>query len=290
MFEKLKGFNLIDHGDRHEHERWELVRDRFPNYEDFWRLYIVPLTNRTSAQAQDPSWIRLRSDVPAEWEKLAICHYSIFYYLSRAVQRRIECFSGNADRPTHPEDVIYLLQTCCENVGYFYKALRAVATGAVSYLPRDGPKDFPFREINAYRNLLLHNPVLGRGESNRETLLPSLPKDLKHVDSWARKFAFSWRTVERLGMKDLVSARSLLQELEDGLAKYLNDTWAKLISSLRDRNFHDRLQFLKLPESTGEVQRITADSSSATVGQPLAASGTFNNLWISEPVKRKMLR
>jgi len=287
--ETLTQFNLTDHGDRHERERWPLLLDRFPKYEEFWQLFIVPLTNRTCAEPLDSSWIRLRPDVPAEWEKLAVCHYSVFYYLSRAAKRRIECFGENANGPAHPEDVIYLLQTCCENVGDFHDALRAIANDAVSYLPLQRPKDFPFREINAYRNLLLHNPVLGRGELDGETLLPRLPEDLKEIDSWASKFTFSWRAVEQLDAQDLISARELLLGFEDGLAKYLNDEWTKLISDLRSRNLHGRFQqILKLPQSSAfqRSSRIDADSSCATLVQPLAASGTFNVLHVSEPGKR----
>jgi hypothetical protein len=240
---------------------------------------IVPLTNRTSAGPVDSSWIRLRPDVPAEWEKLAVCHYSVFYYLSRAAQRRIKCFGENTNEPTHPEDVIYLLQTCCENVRYFYEALRAIANDAVSYLPLQGPKDFPFREINAYRNLLLHNPVLGRGELDGETLLPKLPGDLKQVDHWASEFTFSWRAVEQLDAQDLISARTLVREFEEGLAEYLNNEWTKLIGDLRDRSLHGKFQqFLKLPESSvfQRSNRIATDSSCATLAQPLAASSTFS--------------
>ncbi len=252
--ERLQSFSLADHGDRHEHERWPLVRDRFPKYQEFWQLYIVPLTNRTSPGSRDSSWIRLHPDVPTEWEKLAVCHYSVFYYLSRAVQRRVELFGANAGTPTHPEDVIYLLRTCCENVKYFYDALRVVAKNAVDYLPRHIPTDFPFREINEYRNLLLHNPVLGRGELQGETLLPKLPEDLKHVDAWVSKFRYSWRAVERLDADGFVLARSLLQVYEDGLAQYLNDMWTKLISDLEHLKLHDEFpQFLKLPDSSVEV-------------------------------------
>jgi hypothetical protein len=292
MLEKLDGFNLADHGDRHERERWELMRDRFPKYEDFWRLYIVPLTNRTSVPQRGHSWIRMRPDVPAQWEKLGVCHYSVFYYLSRAAQRRIECFGGNADRPTHPEDVIYLLQTCCENVGYFYNALRAVAKDAVSYLPRGIPKDFPFGEINAYRNLLLHNPVLGRVESDGETFLPKLPQD--HVEAWISRFKFSWMVVGSLERKDLVSARVLLQSFEDGLAKYLNGTWSKLIRDLEGRKLHDQFrQVLRLPDSPVQLHSsnlIPYDSGCITVGQPVAASGTYNNFWASRPGTGKVTR
>jgi hypothetical protein len=68
--EKLDKFNLEDHGDRHEHERWPLIRDRFGNYEIFWRLYVVPLTNRVLAPVAGPdrSWVRVRRDIPSEWQ------------------------------------------------------------------------------------------------------------------------------------------------------------------------------------------------------------------------------
>ena|SRR6266581_1871254 len=98
--------------------------------------------------------------------------------------------------------------------------------------------------------------------------------------------------LERLAAEDLVSAHSLLQTFEDGLAKYLNDTWAKLISDLEGRKLHDEFQqFLNLPDSTVALQfsnRINTDSGCVTVAQPLAASGTF--LWISEPGKGRIAR
>ncbi len=55
------------------------------------------------------------------------------------------------------------------------------------------------------------------------------------------------RRLERLAAEDLVSAHSLLQTFEDGLAKYLNDTWAKLISDLEGRKLHDEFQAVSQP-------------------------------------------
>ena len=179
--EKLVKFNLDDHGDRHEQERWRLLRDRFGNYEVFWRLYVVPLTNRVLGPAAggDPSWIRVRRNIPSEWQKLALCHYSVFYRLSRAVELRLEQAETAPGKPTHPEEVIALLQTCCENVKDFYDAVRDIGSDSVRSLPRRLPNDFPivFRKIDVYRNLLIHNPVLGRGEMHGETLWPKLPED-----------------------------------------------------------------------------------------------------------------
>lgn len=266
--EKVEQFNLENHGDRHERQRFRLIRERFGNYEVFWRLYVVPLTNRVFGPAAtgDRSWIRVRRDIPSEWQKLVHCHYSVFYRLSRAVEVRLEQANTAPGKPTHPEEVISLLQTCCENVEDFFDAVRKIGGDTVQYLPIRLPKDFPlvFQKIDMYRNLLIHNPVLGRGETDGETLWPKLPEDAKLWVDWKNKFRFSWSAVEDLGGEDLVPARTLLQNLEDELAASLNEIWERIIASLASRNPHDRFKdFLRVPESAELI----------TVYQPLAASG-----------------
>jgi len=268
--EKLDKFNLDDHGDRHERERWRLIRDRFPNYEIFWRLYVVPLTNRVLAPAADPdrSWIRIRRDIPSEWQKLALCHYSVFYRLSRAVELRLEQANTAPGKPTHPEEIISLLQICCENVEDFYDAVRDIGGDAVQYLPARLPKDFPFlfQEIDTYRNLLIHNPVLGRGERHGETLWPKLPENPNSWEAWKNKFRFSWSAVEDLSPEELVSARALLESLEEELVASLNETWERILASLTSRNPYDRFRtFLRVPESNDTI----------TVCHQLTASGGF---------------
>jgi hypothetical protein len=268
--ERLDKFNLDDHGDRHEHERWPLIRDRFGNYEVFWRLYVVPLTNRVLGPAPEGerSWVRVRRDIPSEWQKLAVCHYSVFYRLSRAVELRLEQAQSTPETPTHPEEVISVLQTCCENVKDFFDAVRDISGGTVQYLPRRLPDDFPlvFRKIDVYRNMLIHNPVLGRGETDGQTLWPKLPDEPKLWVDWKNKFRFSWSAVEDLGPERLVPARTLLQSLENELVMCLNDTWERIIAGLASRNPHDRFKdFLRLPDSAEQI----------TVCQPIGASGMF---------------
>jgi hypothetical protein len=268
--EILDTFNLEDHGDRHERERWRLVRDRFGNYEVFWRLYVVPLTNRVLGPAPggERSWIRVRRDIPSEWQKLVHCHYSVFYRLSRAVEVRLEQEQTAPDKPTHPEEVISLLQTCCENVEDFYDAVRKIGGDTVQYLPVRLPKDFPrvFQEIDVYRNLLIHNPVLGRGETDGETLWPKLPDDPNSWEAWKNKFQFSWSAVEDLTLEEMVPARALLENLENELAASLNETWGRILLGLASRNPYDRFRtFLRVPESKDTI----------TVCQSLTASGDF---------------
>jgi hypothetical protein len=268
--EKLDQFNLDDHGDRHERERWRLVRDRFGNYEIFWRLYVVPLTNRVlgPAAAGDRSWIRVRRDIPLEWQKLALCHYSVFYRLSRAVELRLEQAETAPDKPTYPEEIISVLQTCCENVEDFYDAVRAIGGDKVHHLSSGLPKGFPlvFQKIDVHRNLLIHNPVLGRGERHAETLWPKLPEDPNSWEAWKNKFEFSWSAIEDLALEEMVSARALLENLENELSASLNETWGRILASLASRDPYDTFRtFLRVPESNDTI----------TVGQSLTASGDF---------------
>jgi hypothetical protein len=64
----------------------------------------------------------------------------------------------------------------------------------------------------------------------------------------------------------MVSARALLESLENELAASLNETWGRILASLASRNPHDRFRtFLRVPESNDTI----------TVCQPLTASGGF---------------
>jgi hypothetical protein len=146
--------------------------------------------------------------------------------------------------------------------------VRNIGGDAVRFLPRRLPHDFPlvFRKIDVYRNLLIHNPMLGRGERQGETLWPKLPEQPKSWADWQNQFRFSWSAVEDLDPESLVAARELLQTLEGELAAYLNDTWERIIASLASRNPQGRFKdILRVPESNDTI----------TVCQPLAASGVF---------------
>jgi hypothetical protein len=123
-FDSLDGFTLNDFGDHHEQRLRDLVSPVFPAYEIFWRRYVVPLTNRIDpnfsfAKDRDP-WIRLRPDVPARQEKLAMHHYSVFYYLGRAAER---ISSGECE---YPEDVFSLLDACGDNAREFCALAREI--------------------------------------------------------------------------------------------------------------------------------------------------------------------
>src|SRR4029077_9375151 len=88
-YDGLELFSLKNHGDWREVELGPLIQEAFPAYEIFWRRYIVPLTNRVdpAIPPDTPKWIRLRPEVSNTLEWMAMCHYSVFYYLARARKR-----------------------------------------------------------------------------------------------------------------------------------------------------------------------------------------------------------
>jgi hypothetical protein len=60
----LQQFKIAEHGDRSEQLLWPFVAAEFPNYENLWRKYIVPLTQRldttASRKAANSSAVRVQ--------------------------------------------------------------------------------------------------------------------------------------------------------------------------------------------------------------------------------------
>jgi hypothetical protein len=173
----LDRFDLGLHGDRHERELWPLVSGCFPSYEILWRRLIVPLTFRIDRQAASESaqrWIRFRG-IPEKYERVAMAHYSVFYFFGRAAKRVSE--GGMAFE--HPEDVFFLLDSVGDNLKSFLSRMHELAKdcGIALFEAKaiaQFPKGFgPFVEISAYRDVLLHNPVIGRGVDVDKTYIRS---------------------------------------------------------------------------------------------------------------------
>jgi hypothetical protein len=111
-------------------------------------------------------------------------HYSVFYYFARAVHRL------RSEEYVYPEDVFFLLDSCCDNVREFFvktKQLIKRINGQVPPLPIQKKEMYLeegrgkrlkeeqrgcFVEVQRYRDAILHNPVLGRAVDVGPELLP----------------------------------------------------------------------------------------------------------------------
>lgn len=275
-YDYLDEFTLASHGDHREQEWGPAIREYFPAYEIFWRRYVVPLTNRV-----DPSisfsnrdlWIRLRDGVRPEYEQMAMHHYSIFYYLARAIVRI------RSGKSVFPEDVFASLDACGDNVRAFFAAMRSILKDFgvhTDFLPvqkdqlcvgeeRSKPKMLrgAFVEVQAYRDTILHNPVLGRGMQVSREFLPK-PEFLPKVE-------LSWREAARLESEQLIESQELYAKLLSDCGSFLQRTWEPLIANLDGVRETDK--FRKQWALNTRFPATAPPQVIASTSQPLSASG-----------------
>ncbi len=80
--EVIKKTYFANEGDYYEKSYWPLLKERFPNCEDCWRHFIVPITRRMEANVSDQRKRTLpREHVSEDLLDLASLHYSMFMQL-----------------------------------------------------------------------------------------------------------------------------------------------------------------------------------------------------------------
>jgi hypothetical protein len=276
-YDYLDEFTLASHGDHREQEWASVIAEHFPAYEVFWRRYIVSLTNRVDAgisfSRDRDVWIRLRDDVRPECEQMAMLHYSVFYYLARAILK-IRIAEGG-----FPEDVFALLDACGDNVLAFFASMQRILTDfdvRADFLPiqknelwTKGQRSKPnisrgaFVEVQAYRDTILHNPVLGRGMQVSREFLPK-PEFLPKVK-------LSWREAARLKPDQLIALDELDANLLADCGGFLQGTWEPLIAKLDAVRETDK--FRKQWALDGRFPLTVPPQIIASTSQPLSASG-----------------
>jgi hypothetical protein len=163
-------------------------------------------------------------------ERVAMAHYSVFYFTGRAFHLLSEHEVRSLE---YPEDIFFLMVSALENLKIFLKDVNELAKDQDrAFLTKEFdrfPKGFaPFEEIEAYRNAILHNAVLGRAADITKTFLPRWAPDLdKSPLNRAEK---SWREAEKLGSDDFIETRVLFDQLFEQLFLKLEEYWQKALS------------------------------------------------------------
>jgi hypothetical protein len=236
-------FDLGTQGDRHEREFWPLVSKQFPSYEILWRWLIVPLTFRVDRRAASldlQEWIRFRPGIPVKYEHMAMAHYSVFYFLGRAWKRFSEGTSFE-----YPEDVLFLLDSVGDNFKCFLSAMNDIGKDCGIKVFDPGkitqfPKEFePFPEISAYRDVLLHNTVVGRAVDVEKTAIPRWHRDKS--ESPLEKVKHSWRAAGQLSPEDLIATEDLLKRLITEACKLLEDHWQAALKFVGELSFQSKM-------------------------------------------------
>jgi hypothetical protein len=276
--ERMIDWNLLDrfdlglHGDRHERELWPLVSGYFPSYEILWRHLIVPLTFRIDRQAAvgtAQGWIRFRPGIPKKYQQAAMAHYSVFYFLGRAARRISE--GGRVFE--YPEDIFFLLDSVGDNLKSFLSKMQDIAKDSGIALFEgweQSPTGFdPFVEISDYRDVLLHNAVIGRGVGVDKTYIPKWTND--RSSSPLERAKSLWSEAEALPHEALTTTQELFVRLIPETGELLERFWKQALAFVETRRFQDKMrQVLNLEDYFPLTEEV------AIVGGVPPASGSFD--------------
>jgi hypothetical protein len=81
----LNQCSFSDNGDRYERKYGKYLKENFPNCEQFWRVFVVPFTQRINGYPDKiVSSINVRLSIKPEIEDIANMHYSMFLNLAFA--------------------------------------------------------------------------------------------------------------------------------------------------------------------------------------------------------------
>jgi hypothetical protein len=272
MDTQLSRFSLLAHGDRHEKELWPLLSKDFPLYEKLWQQLIVPLTRRVDPRASVTSdeRNRLREKISQREETIAMAHYSVFYFIGRAVRR----LRQDEAALENPEDVFFLLDSSGDNLKRFCLAMNDFAKdwGGQIFDPRIGnfPKGYaPFEEIEAYRDALLHSAVLGRGVSTKKVFLPRWNR--RPPISPLERVGESWSEAEKLTRDDLIDTKVLFDRLFRELFELLDKLWRAALHALESPAATEKMAKVF---RISELDLSSLDVSGSTAN-PVSPSGAW---------------
>ncbi len=131
--ETLRAFlghaSFIQHGDfPYEKGFGHFVSERFPNCEEFWRLFIVPLTERMKGYptsiSQENGYQCFRDSTHRELQQIAALHYSVFRHLLTAHLH----FEKRAQSLSWLEDAYIHLRSACDLAEEFLDRLYFLLT------------------------------------------------------------------------------------------------------------------------------------------------------------------
>jgi hypothetical protein len=271
-FRDLQLFCLLDHGDAREKTMWPSVSNRLSGYEQFWRTFIILLTNRIdpSRDCHEHAWIRLRDCVPRQYEDIAMSNYSVFYYAAAALeQMEINCSHVALGKYPHPELVFFQLQTCVENAKRLQSTARTLLASLKVTCRIPKHPEACYQTIGAYRNAFSHDPVLGRAATHGRELIP--PEGILPNRSNKNNF-LRWSDTDKISIRELVDCLECQRQLWNQLTIFFQKMWEALSECFLRARIEDKfIQDLSL--STLLPIRFTMGMLSTM--SPFSASGTI---------------
>jgi hypothetical protein len=179
-------FTIRSDGDQIERDNWELLAPHIHHYEIVWRLLVASL--------RSPGSIYLRDGIDEVFEEFAMCHYTTYLNLARALAK----IDASADDLKFLEEIWANMHRASEVAIKGVAAFRTIYKDCV--MPRQNPAVNTLQleklegGLKKYRNIL-HDPIMGTAKDQGVRLVPRRgtaseisPLDIDHVSPETRRF------------------------------------------------------------------------------------------------------
>ena len=219
------------------------------------------LTNRVDPFATN-EWIRVRTGLPDDYERLLMANYSIFYNIVAAyAQIQLGRRELAKDRLYHSETFFFFVRACIENLDDLKQRARKLLLAAGIYLRLPALPEDLRREIKSYRDVFAHKSHLGRGSQYGRGLIlkrNNLPNSKTLTPLWTQS-----GSAPPGEMTDILNLQT---GLWDQLAGVLHGTWKELAEAFQELRATDTFiqaaglnSFLPIHDAIGTtvIPRIT---------------------------------
>lgn len=236
-------------GDQIERDNWDLLKPYIHHYESVWLFLVVPL--------RSPDSIYLRDGIDEQFEEFAMCHYTTYVNVARALQK----INAAADDLKFAEEIWANLHRAVEVAIKAVDSFRAIYMDCV--MPRRRPEvstaelDRIESSLKKYRNML-HDPIIGTTKENGFRLLPRR----EVIERYHR-----WTTIMyHRKSEDFVAVDSLLRSDFLSVCSTLQTIWKQMEGAFND-----------LQSNQSFLKRRSAGISGTLIStaNPNATSGTF---------------
>jgi len=283
MFE----WNLSEHGDIEERTWWAEIGPNFPNYEVFWREYIVPLTCRRL----NPSNIFVRPRIPKHLRDLVNSHYSVFLQLSSSYHvlespDALTTQRGIYDFYSHLCSVKDMVQRFLRMTNNVFKHYGSI------YIPRrarrlarfgDASLEKDYRtalaDIKKYRRQSIHDyaPIMIDGK------IPKPNRLKKYTDLATLAQVLGAPDRDQIISRDFVDAKTRCREDLQRLEKVLDRIWSVVLrefEEMRDLEKYRADQAMVTEDDIAFCKSMTFRISGDSPGFSGSAGVTSGSAWI----------
>ena len=208
-----------------------------------------------------------------------MAHYSVFYWVGRGLEKLEQT------EDSYPEDVLFLFDSALDCLDIFIADVRRVAKDSGQKL-----KSIPsgtvsksaqaFRTVRAYRNTILHSPVLGRRIALDGTFIVK--------EDHLRRAKESWMHAASLPADAFVRVPTLLSEVAGAFLAALEQIWSRLTFELLESPaFVQKFQRVIAAAAKEECSKESAHPASSA--NALSASGALFLVQHNVPSKTERL-